>query len=335
MQEDVNITAGWETVTCDFCGSERASLFIDDLSDTTNFTEGKFTLVECNECGLIYLNPRPSFKILGKYYNDDYYEKETGKRFNSSAESILDALRSLRVNYIRRYRRQGEILDIGCGRGDLLARMKKMGWGTCGIQISENSISAAKINYGLNILYGDFVDLDLGSRQFDVVSFFYVLEHVHRPKAYLEKARNLLKPGGVIIVSIPNGDSLQAKFFRGKWLILEPPRHLYLFKAKAFTPILRELKLEILASNSFAWDMNPFSLLQSLMNLFIFPQNAFFSVLKHKRVKNRYKSPALTTFTSCLAAVTLAPLTIVLSIFLSLAASGDIITYVLRKKNDR
>lgn len=327
----------WEKVACDFCGCEDTTVYLDKLSDTTNFTEGEFSLVKCCKCGLIFLNPRPFFEFIGTYYDDDYYEKKSGKRFNFIVEAFLDFLRSFRIKFIYRFKKSGAILDVGCGRGDLLAKVEKCGWEVAGTQISANSVKTAKKNYGLDIFYGDFLKSGFPEEHFDVVSFYYVLEHVHQPKAYLKKAKELLKSDGIMIIAIPDGDSFQAAFFRKNWLMLEPPRHLYMFNRKSLKRIFDALGLKIIKKSHFAWDMNPFSLLQSIMNLFLSPPNLFFNLMKHRRIiqRSNYNPSLLLIAVHLFAAALLVIPVIIVSFALSLMKSGDIITYVLRKEDDR
>ena len=199
-----------ERVTCNLCGSPSAEdvytlkdyrLFIDDED---------WTVVRCTSCGLGYLNPRPTRAEIERYYPAEYFSRrnELADRYRREA-AYVDG-------------HPGRLLDIGAARGDFLAVMKQRGWEVEGVEPFPQATNP----YGLPIHRMSFPeDSTLPDERFDVVTAWAVFEHLHDPKrAFLESAR-LLKPGGRLIIEVPNFRSIRARVARME----DVPRHLYFF----------------------------------------------------------------------------------------------------------
>ncbi len=126
----------------------------------------------------------------------------------------------------------GLILDIGCGRGDYLKRMKDLGWNVLGIEPDPVSAQLAKSN-GINIINGTLEDARLDDEIVDQVTMQHVIEHLVDPLAYVKECHRILKKGGRFIIYTPNLNSLFHRKFHKSWYALDPPRHLYIFSPKS------------------------------------------------------------------------------------------------------
>ena len=127
------------------------------------------------------------------------------------------------------YRGEGKVLDIGCGAGRHLARLKKYGWDAYGIDISERVAQMARDQFGLEVVQGDILEHQFPEEAFDIVTMWFSLEHMPEPRQVLLEVNRILKPGGLLIISIPNIDGWLAKRLRERWYSLQLPTHLYLF----------------------------------------------------------------------------------------------------------
>ncbi|MCA1961645.1 MAG: class I SAM-dependent methyltransferase [Desulfomonile sp.] len=204
-----------ETVTCNLCGSDRHTV-VYSMPDRLFNPEEFFTVVECKECGLGFVNPRPTPKEIGKYYPAAYYNyfRENvefhRKRYRREA-AYLEA-----VPATQRY-----LLDVGCANGDFPRFMKSLGWTVEGLEVSP---AAAPIS-DFPVYRVPFPEANLGGSRYGAVTMWAVLEHVHDPMSYIAKARSVLQPGGYFVFLVTNFDSLYSR----KLYQEDIPRHLYFF----------------------------------------------------------------------------------------------------------
>lgn len=150
------------------------------------------------------------------------------------ALSLIGPLRDIagrHVMWLKKYP-QGRLLDVGCGDGTFLARMKAMGWDVAGIE--PDPVAAACAGKKLNHIFtGDLEQAGFAENSFDAITLCHVIEHLPAPVRTLRECRRILKPGGRIIIITPNTESLGRKWFGNHWRGWEPPRHLFLFTRKS------------------------------------------------------------------------------------------------------
>ncbi len=130
-------------------------------------------------------------------------------------------------------RRPGRLLDVGCGKGDLLAEMKKKGWVVQGLEFDKKAAAAARALHGIDVLVGNLQDVQRLGVRYDVISMSHVIEHVPHPVRFLQEAKGLLAPDGVIALKTPNAASYGHMKFGRNWRGLEVPRHLNIFTEEA------------------------------------------------------------------------------------------------------
>ncbi len=122
----------------------------------------------------------------------------------------------------------GRLLDVGCGRGDFAAGFIKHGWEVHGLDVSPSAVASARAA-GVDAVTGTLEEVPWPAMSFDVVLFSHSLEHVHDPLGDLMCAHDLLRPGGVVAVAVPDWDSRQRRIFGSCWYPLDLPRHLQHF----------------------------------------------------------------------------------------------------------
>ena len=153
----------------------------------------------------------------------------------------------------------------------MLAVLRDRGWDVIGTERSDEETIVATETTGIPILKGG---LDrLVSSSFDLVILFQVLEHMDDPAATLRRCSELLKPGGSLVVSVPNASSWQARAFARWWFHLDVPRHQHHFSTQALERALLNAQLRVMRKRFVSLEHDPFGLLQSALNWLGFRQN--------------------------------------------------------------
>jgi 2-polyprenyl-3-methyl-5-hydroxy-6-metoxy-1,4-benzoquinol methylase len=231
-----------ESTSCNVCHADDFAVLFEG-PDRLHHLPGIFRLVCCRRCGLIYLNPRPDCNEIHQFYPEDYLA------FQRAIEDDRSFLKRLDRRYgiykrcravIKEQPLPGRILDIGCATGLFLFEMKKKGWETLGIDLSESASGYARKRMGLKVITGDFLEVELPPRAFDVITLWDVLEHLPTPGAALEKITGLLRENGLLLLNLPNPGSWEAGFFGPCWIGWDPPRHLNLFSLPQIIGLMKE-----------------------------------------------------------------------------------------------
>jgi len=221
-----------ETIACPMCGADAADLLVEG-GDLLHPGEETFRLVSCRRCGHIYQNPRPTEAAIGRFYPDDYMPflraVEDEPRWWRRLERAYG--RHMRCSAVHRAAgRPGRILDVGCATGIFLDGMRRLGWEAHGVEPSATAADYARRRFGLDVITGRLEDTSFPAASFDAITLWDVLEHVHEPRQTLAELARLLRPGGVLVLSLPNPDSLEARLIGPHWLGWDLPRHLNLFR---------------------------------------------------------------------------------------------------------
>jgi SAM-dependent methyltransferase len=142
--------------------------------------------------------------------------------------------------------RRGRLLDVGCGSGLFLERMRDFGWQVTGVEPDAAAASAANERLGDDaVIVAHVDDPTLAPASFDAVTLSHVIEHVPDPVGTLRSCRDLLAPAGTLVCVTPNTRSLGARSFGASWLHWDPPRHLNVFDVASLERAIREAGLEV------------------------------------------------------------------------------------------
>jgi 2-polyprenyl-3-methyl-5-hydroxy-6-metoxy-1,4-benzoquinol methylase len=136
------------------------------------------------------------------------------------------------------------LLDVGCGSGDFLLRMRARGWDVLGVE-PDPVASAAARRSGLNVRDGMLTDAAFADDTFDAIVLSHVIEHVHDPITLLRECGRVLRPGGVLVMMTPNLTSVGHRRFGADWRGLEPPRHLHVFSVGALAACVQRVGLVV------------------------------------------------------------------------------------------
>jgi len=282
--EPDEIPVGSPTGRCDRCGCRDAR----PLFSSVDYLSGeRFALLACERCGLRRTGFDRPEEALSEYYGTAYFGAK-GLRFIGPLEWATALCRNQRARMVARYAGvPGRVLDLGCGRGLMLARLKRMGWQCVGTELSTDLASAARERHGLDVLPGGPAPLPFPDGSFDVVTTWHSLEHMARPVSVLREVRRVLKPGGLLMAEVPNSESLQAWFGGRRWFHLDVPRHLYHFSSSELKEILLEEGFLLQRESTRSWEQGPFGMTQSLLNRATFSPHFLFRLLRRERAALR------------------------------------------------
>jgi SAM-dependent methyltransferase len=250
---------------CPQCSS-NAEVLHRNLSDRLYGCPGTWTLQRCNSpgCGLIWIDPQPDVATQEHAYARYYTHSAPGAR--SFLRGLHDRARSayLRTRFgydhvrspwwatglgrcvamlpHRRaaldasvlwlpWRKDGHLLEIGCGDGARLELLQSLGWVVSGVEPDAEAAAIAR-SRGIPVVAGPLRAGEHASSSLDAVLMCHVIEHLPDAAATLDECRRILKPGGVIIALTPNSDSLGHRWYGRSWLHLDPPRHIQLFNSR-------------------------------------------------------------------------------------------------------
>lgn len=222
---------------CDLCGGNHFDLLFTGR-DRLFGIEGEFPVVRCQDCGLVFVNPRPSFEEMGRFYpQDDYdlYNKAAGLKDRSMDE--LGRLLGPRKGRIDKYRDHGRLLDIGFGDGSFLYFMKQCGWDVAGVDYNQKMVELVR-DVGIEAVQGQLEDAVYPDDSFDVVTLWGVLEHVQSPSQTIEEISRITGDGAVLVVYTQNAAAPEAHWLGEDWFIYEVPRHLYDFTEDTLAKLL-------------------------------------------------------------------------------------------------
>jgi len=238
--------------------------------------KGAFALFRCRSCGCIFQHPFPDRSALAAFYPKDYWWSESAARGNRAAR-ILQSLEKTYREFVikdhvrfldecaRRHPQQGKLLlDIGCGNGTFLHSARSRGFIAHGMDASARAVEIARRQYGFPVCQGEVGSRVWDGSRFDFITMFHILEHLPDPGSALKYARELMRPGGVLILQVPNISSVQARLFSGRWYGLDVPRHLINFTPGALAFLLEEAGFEFRLETRFSLRDNPASIASSL-----------------------------------------------------------------------
>lgn len=162
----------------------------------------------CSGCDLIYKEGQDSYDKILTHYREGYFCRYYSDQAEGSRSKLFDHI----LDLIGERKKIGKLLDVGTGCGFFLVVAQKRGWEVKGIEPSVQSVEVAKRKYGLDVFKGILMGYNRNN-QFDVVTFINVLDHSAEPWKEVDRAKNLLKPGGLIYIRFPNG-SLHTRIYR-------------------------------------------------------------------------------------------------------------------------
>lgn len=217
MTKKKYVPHAWETVNCPFCNSNRYKLH-------EKFgTELQYSYVKCLDCGLIYSSPRPKYDEI--FLKDAYEEYFVFDSDYSYSEDILDGWEKEIKDILKFDKKRNAILDIGSCMGDFL-KVAKNYFNYCeGVEVAQNMAEFTNQKLNIKIHIGAFSEIHF-TKKYSCIHMSHVIEHIPNPQDWIRKAKLVLEDDGILVMSVPNMNSLnrQLKLVmkkiglrKGKW----------------------------------------------------------------------------------------------------------------------
>lgn len=235
------------------------------VRDTNQGVSGQWRLMVCKECGLGVIEPFPSQGQIASFYIDQFYTDD-GKRFQGWVENlrgILAWMRGIGLNRVAPVKK-GRLLDFGAGAGHFAKVQEARGWEVYSVDPYSSKANSAD----LCKLDGDRIQLEFSDHYFNVITLWYVIEHLRNPEAAIAEFKRVLKPGGILVLAQQNFASIQARLFGSRWLILDPPRHIWQFNEENLLKLVARYNFKKSAISHSSIELGPFTILQSILNYF-------------------------------------------------------------------
>ncbi|MCA9872397.1 MAG: class I SAM-dependent methyltransferase [Anaerolineales bacterium] len=267
-------TKGIEYVNCNLCGSNNAELHFQ--APVLPYRVGIYNrdvwdVVRCRNCGLIYVNPRIDDEAREAFYSfqtpgDDQFVQEW---FLESADLHRPNWQRF-IRTMQKHQPDGKLLDIGCGAGTFLVEARKMGYEVFGQEVAPYFIKYCREEQNLTI-YGDFMEnLQLAPESFDCVTNFDVIEHHPDPKLLVSQMYDLLRPGGLAVISTHDIGNFFARHYGVKWRYIRPIGHITYFTRDTLARLMTDCGFRVVqAGGSHTIDETRFKVFRNYIRQFM------------------------------------------------------------------
>jgi SAM-dependent methyltransferase len=229
---------------CILCGSSHIKN-IYESRDRHYGIKGEFTIDQCEDCKLVFLNPMPTEEYLTSLYPKEYYAYQ---EFHNKSSALKAFYRNVLVKIKTKdpkFAKPGRILDVGCGSGLFLYKMKQEGWEVYGVEVNESAAKLGNEAEQLNIHVGDLVSTNYQPDFFDYVRSNHSFEHIGNPHEVLNEIHRILKPDGKLFIGVPNFDSFNSRLFKKYWWYLCPPVHTFNYSVSNLKKMLENHGFEV------------------------------------------------------------------------------------------
>lgn len=216
-----------ESVACNLCGGTDTKTLYRARDILYKISPQIFSVVRCTACGLVYVNPRPTEKEIENFYPQTYHPYQPHEETKPLYKEPMNPTK--------------RILDLGCGSGSFLEKLHERNPSAAlfGLDFSPHAAETTR-RKGFPVVQGTLADAHYADNYFDEVYLKHVLEHIHDPMDLLKQIRRILKPGGSVIIMVPNFRSFSRMLFGKFWYALETPRHLYHFTPSTATKMFKQ-----------------------------------------------------------------------------------------------
>jgi len=248
---------------CPVCGSDKINFVLRAKDETVS--KEFFEVWQCNNCTLQFTQDVPDENNIGNFYKSAEYISHSNtsqglvnKLYHTVRSFTLQSKRKLIEKSVGKT--NNNLLDIGAGTGAFASTMQKAGWNVTALEPDETARQNAKKDFNIELLPNENL-FQLKPNNFNVITLWHVLEHVHQLHKYLDTFFSLLVEGGTLIIAVPNYISYDAKTYAENWAAYDVPRHLYHFSPKSMQTLLAKHNFKLLAQKPMWFDSFYVSLL--------------------------------------------------------------------------
>ncbi len=318
---------GDSSAHCPICAGNRTNCKFELYDDRYGFP-GTFSLYQCDDCFHVFLGSKFDEKTLSGMYTDYYPRRSLSVDDYRPAPEAASCRLWLNGEYSQAYRwvpKNVRVLDIGCGFCESLGYHKNRDCDVYGVEADQN-ISRIASTYGFNVHTGLFDPATYEPDFFDYVTMDQVLEHVSDPIKTLKDVSQVLKPGGLAIVSTPNAHGWGAKIFNRSWINWHTPYHLHIFSLDSMKRAAKAGGLILERANTLT---NSHWLYFQLIHLLIKPQQGTASCFWSPFIKKNVKAKVVIAMADV---VRISRLLHMFTRLMDSAELGDNYVFFLRKK---
>lgn len=289
-------------------------------SSEPSLGNASYELARCTRCGTaVTLGDAPAELHESGAYG------ESAPRLQYLAMPLLRTFDRQRLALLNGLAIPGmSLLDVGAGRGRFVLSARRAGFEAWGIEPSARGLRAAK-QLGAEVTRASIDDAQIRERSVDAITLWHVLEHLDDPRPALSRIHEWLRPGGALVVGVPNVTSLQARVGGPRWYHLDVPRHRVHFTPWGLELLLRGYGFEPLGAHHLLFEHNPFGMWQSLVNRLTSNPSYLYNLLKRN-------APAFSAdMAITLLALPLAPVAALMEYAAGLTGHGGTIAFLARR----
>jgi 2-polyprenyl-3-methyl-5-hydroxy-6-metoxy-1,4-benzoquinol methylase len=203
-------------------------------------SDGKWTVHKCAGCGLGVLDPRPDPTELGQLYRESYFVSHYENVLPPGSDGMRRRLSQERhrVEFFRKHKSAGKVLDVGSGRGYFLEACRRRGYDVVGFDVSDDAAASVREAFGIEVKTGEMREDLFEPESLDVVTMWHALEHTTDPRVPLRLAWKWLSPDGILVVDVPNHESTDARRIGDAWDDWSLPYHFFHFTPSSLGDLL-------------------------------------------------------------------------------------------------
>jgi 2-polyprenyl-3-methyl-5-hydroxy-6-metoxy-1,4-benzoquinol methylase len=239
----VTITEPEIVSRCLLCGSQDYR---------TTLEEPPYSVRRCRNCGMAWVTPRRDEAGLVHMYSDDSYWRSPSPKslgyhdYRADEPLYLDTFRRRLGFVLRNGPHGGRALDVGCAAGFCMQALRERGFDTYGVEVSPTIASHAINRLGFDAVHiGSLDGAPFPEGFFDLITLWDVIEHVPDPRALLETAHRLLRPGGLLVLETQDIDSRFARLLGHRWHHFKHPEHIYHFNPSTVRTLLDSARFDV------------------------------------------------------------------------------------------